>query len=123
MIAELEMRIQMRNTQAFVDADAEEIVITPRTVRVPDGAGGWRDGTGPALPPQKVRIVPVNRIQDVLFPVEGRRDDIKYTIVAMPDVDIQRYDTFKWRGDTWKIDRVHNKPDYEFKADVVIDNG
>lgn len=123
MISDLEMRIQKRNTQAFIDGDSEEIVIRPRSTRTPDGAGGWVDGTGPALPPQTVRIVPVNRVQDVLFPVEGRRDDIKYTIVAMPEADIQRYDVFDWRGDTWKVDRIHNKPDYELKADMVLENG
>lgn len=123
MISDLELRIQKRNTQAFIDADVEVIVITPRSTRVPDGAGGWRDGTGAPLPPVRVRIVPINRIQETLFPAEGQIDAPKFVLVAMPDTDIQRYDTFVWRGDVWKVDRIHNKPDYELKADLVLENG
>jgi len=123
MISEMEMRVQLRNTKAFIDADAEEITIIPRSTRVPDGAGGWVDETGPLLPPVRVRIVPVDPGKAVAFPAEGRLDTPEHTLVAMPGTDIQRYDKFRWRGKMWLVDKVHNKPDYELKANLVIDNG
>lgn len=51
----------------------------------------------------------------------GDRPRVEYMLVAMPDADVQRYATFMWNGRGYKVEMIHDKPDYELKAEVIID--
>lgn len=123
MISDVEYAANLRQTVAFIDADKTDIVISPRTTRSPDGAGGWVDATGEPLPAISVRLIPQSDKVPVMAVVEGRRAVPEMILMAVPGTDIQRYDTFEWGGKTWKIDFIHDRPEYELKADLVVDNG
>jgi hypothetical protein len=123
MISTKEMEAMVRITRAFIAADSSEIVIAPRTSRESDGAGGWRNVPGEPLPAISVRLIPQSDKVPAAIAVEGARPVPDFILMAEPGADIQRYDTFHWRGRTWKIDFIHDKPDYELKADVIVDNG
>lgn len=120
MISDAEMAVQLRITRQFIDADATEIEITPRIARESDGAGGWRNIPGSPLAPISVRLVPQSDAVPESASPEGTRPLPEMVLVAMPGVDIQRYDTFEWSDKVWKITHVHDKPPYAFKADVVV---
>jgi hypothetical protein len=123
VISAIEYSVNVRMTQAFIAADATDIVIRPRTSRVSDGAGGWVNVPGSPLAPISVRLIPQTDRVPVATAVEGRRANPEMVLMAHPDADIQRYDTFDWGGKTWKVDFIHDKPEYELKADLVVDNG
>lgn len=123
MIPTAERKIMERQTLAFVLADAEEITIAPREGRISDGAGGWVAQQGAPMLPLTVRLIPQSDKVPEAVALEGRRPIPEYILMAMPGVNIERYDTFEWRGRTWQVSHVHDKPEYEFKADVVIHNG
>lgn len=120
MISPAELEIQKRQTQAFIDADPETVVFTPGEERVSDGAGGWTVKKGTPRDPQVVRMIPTATDNDVIQSPEGRRVDIQYTVLGMPEATFERGDTFTWRGQEWKVDYLHQKPDYERKGDVVL---
>ncbi|QPX62562.1 head-to-tail stopper [Arthrobacter phage Wollypog] len=123
MISDAEYNMQLRQTRAFIAADSTDIVINPRTARESDGAGGFRDVAGEPLAAISVRLVPQSDKVPVAAVVEGRRAIPEMVLVALPDADIRRYDTFVWGDKTWKVDFLHDKPEYELKADLVVDNG
>jgi hypothetical protein len=123
MIAATELAMMVKQTAAFIAADATEITLTPRDDRVSDGAGGWVDTPGAPLAPISVRLIPQSDKVPEAAVVEGRRAVPDMILMAMPGVDIKRYDRFSWNGKVWKISHIHDKPEYEFKADVVVDAG
>lgn len=123
MIPAYELAMAKRQTQAFINADVESIVIEPRVERVSDGAGGWVEQPGAPLPPISVRLIPQSDAVPAAAALEGSRPTPDFVLVAMPDADIQRYDRFSWRDKVWDIEYVHEKPEYEFKADVVVHAG
>lgn len=120
MISAVELRFLTAQTKAFIDADFEDIVIEPREIKTSDGAGGWVNTTSAPLPALRVRLIPQSDKVPEATSLEGRRPVPEYVLVALPGSDIQRYDRFVWRGITWEIAQVHQKPEYELKADVVL---
>lgn len=123
MISQRELKIMSRQTEAFINADFEDIQIEPRVNRVSDGAGGWVETPALPLPPIRVRLVPQSdRVPAAVSP-EGTRPTPDFVLVAMPGANIERYDKFDWMGKVWEITYLHEKPEYEFKADVVVHAG
>lgn len=120
MISAVELGIMTAQTKAFIDADYEDIVIEPRETKTSDGAGGWTMVSGPDLAPVRVRLIPQSDKVPEQSSLEGRRKAPEFVLVALPGADIQRYDRFNWRGNTWEIAQVHDKPEYELKGDVVL---
>lgn len=123
-----ELALMIRQTQAFVNADPETIVITPAVSRVSDGAGGHQ--LVPGTPFEHVcRLIPQGGDQKSKVPTvstwEGTRAVSEYVLLDVPSAAelIYKGDTFTWRGQTWKVLQIHDKPDYTFKADVVLDVG
>lgn len=123
MISTAEYNANLRITKAFIAADTTSIVISPRTTRTADGAGGWVDVVGTPLAPISVRLIPQSDKVPAAAVVEGRRAVPEMVLMAAPGTDIERYDTFSWGGKKWKVDFIHDKPEYELKADLVVDNG
>lgn len=124
MISAVEMAIMSRQTDAFVAADAETITVTPKPTRTADGAGGYTltDGAPFDL---TVRLIPQSDKVPVTDTWEGTRPRTEYILIGNPDLALQlsKDDVFAWRGAEWKISQVHDKPDYEFKADVIRNVG
>lgn len=123
MISQRELSVMSRQTKAFIDADYEEISIEPRTNRVSDGAGGWLETPEAPGLPIRVRMIPQSDNVPAAASPEGSRPIPDFVLMAMPGTNIERYDTFDWRGKTWEVSYVHEKPEYELKADVIIHAG
>jgi len=114
----------VKGTVAFVAADPETISITPPAARVSDGAGGYTttDGTPFAA---TVRLIPQSDKVPVVATWEGNREKVEYILIGHPDLraTIVKGSTFAWRGQEWRIAQLHDKPDYECKADVILHGG
>lgn len=122
MISAAEMQAHLAQTRAFVAADVEEIVFE-HTERVRNPAtGGYKDVvTTSDL--QRVRMIPQSdKVPQVVAP-EGTREQPEYIVCGMPDAKFNKGDTFAWRGQTWRITQLHDKPDYIRKGDVILHNG
>lgn len=124
MISALELQICTTQTAAFVAADAETIVVTPAPTRVSDGAGGHTLTAGTPFE-EIVRLIPQSDKVPVVGTWEGTREKVEYILISVPDAANRLFkdSVFSWRGQSWKISQIHDKPDYEFKADVVLDVG
>lgn len=115
--AELEMH--MVATRAFIEADVETIILTRRT-RIADGAGGFKYATPDVgQPEQYFRLIPQSDKVPEQRTSDGSYAVPEYVILGMPDANMKRYDRFIWKGQTWEISQIRNKPDYEKKGDVV----
>lgn len=123
MISALELKVMSAQTQAFIAADAEDIQVRPRITRVSDGAGGWVEPVEPPLLPVTVRLIPQSDKVPEAAVSEGRRSVPEFILIAMPGTNLDRYDVFSWRGKEWEISHIHEKPEYELKADVVLHVG
>lgn len=124
MTSPVELALLIRQTQAFVDADAEEIVLTPRLGNWPDGAGGYTKLEGdPTI--ETVRLIPQSDKVPLLQTWEGTREKVEYILISVPTAAARftKGSTFVWRSQVWKISAIHDKPDYAFKADVVLHVG
>lgn len=118
MIPEGEYNLQVAVTQAFINADPTTIVLTPRS-RIGDGAGGFRITVGAPRPPATIRLIPVSDVVPEQMSSEGNYAAPTFRMLAMPDLEIDRYDRFSWRGHTWEITHISLKPEYEKKGDVI----
>jgi hypothetical protein len=115
-----ELAMQEAITASFILADPEEIQLY-RSDKVTDGAGGFIQSTSQSpMSPQTVRMIPRTDAVEEMKTVDGHRPIPPYTLLAGLDVDVERYDIFAWRGTWWEITEIHDKPDYEIKADVNI---
>lgn len=114
-----ELAIQTTMTEAFILADAEQVVFSRRTKLV-DGSGGFTFTTAPLANAQTVRLIPASDKVTEVITQDGQRARPQYTLIGMPTLDIKKYDLFTWRGSTWEVVEVHMKPDYEKKGDVIL---
>jgi hypothetical protein len=105
------------STQAFIDENPAQIVIT-RTQRVQTSAGGSRRAVPADLPAFTARMVGGN-LENYRLTEEGEQVLPTYTLVAMPDVDVQRWDTFSWNGHTYKVLWIQDQPEWAVRAEVI----
>jgi hypothetical protein len=118
-----ELAIMVKQTAAFIAADAETIIVTP-TTRASDGAGGHTKTAGTPYS-EVVRLIPQSDKVPLLTVTEGTREKVEYILLALPEQAprLKAGHVFSWRSQDWKISAVHDKPDYEHKADVVLHVG
>jgi len=119
-----ELAFALKSTAAFIDADAEDITITPAETAQSDGAGGRTRVQGEPFQ-ATVRLIPTSDKVPVTTTWEGSRENVEYTLMALPEMRLllTKGSTFQWRGQTWLITAIHDKPDYECKADVILHVG
>lgn len=117
-----ELEIHKKHTRDFISADPETLAVVNPAQKLSDGAGGY---TVVKAEPVDVwcRLIPQTDKVPMTEGGTGDRSRIEYILLAMPDAPVQRYATFDWRGKTYSVEAVHEKPDYEFKADVIIHEG
>lgn len=116
----VELQVQIAQTRAFIDADKEILTVTNPATKDSDGAGGWN--TTPAVDVQvECRMIRQNDRLPMAKDSNGDRLRVEYMLIAMPDAPIQRYATFDWDGNKYRVEMIHSKPDYELKAEVIID--
>lgn len=110
--------VLLQQTEQFINDNPTDVVFTRHT-KVSDGAGGSTTTSTP-LSAQTVRIVQAGPSGSVERQnQEGTVDRPDLTIVAMPDADLQRGDTFTWQSMNAQVTWVRTL-DYELLADVAV---
>lgn len=119
MLNAAELAAQTRMTKSFIDADPVELVFENPGTRISDGSGGWVVAPGGKVT-ATVRMIPQNDAVPEAAVLEGIRPIPEYILMGMPDAGFLRDATFSWMGRKWILKQVHDKPQYERKADVHI---
>lgn len=115
----LDTRIHLLQTQKFVSERPVDIVVQRRR-RQSDGKGGFKLVPGGSLPSQTVRKVGIGRVgalHDVTT-ADGKIVTPTATIIALPQVDLQRYDKFEIDGVVHEVVAVSRLPEWRVSADV-----
>lgn len=124
MISAAELAVQTEQTKAFIAADVEEIVFRHPGERIRNTAtGGFTDVAPSVSPVQHVRMIPQADKVVLAKDTAGTREAPEYILAGLPSADFRKGDTFEWRGQTWAITAVHDKPDYIRKGDVILKDG
>lgn len=123
MISAAEMEVQVANTKVFIEADVETIIFRRPGSRIRTETGGFRDVGEERSAAQRVRLIPQSDKVPVAADTNGTRERPEYIVAGLPDADFRKGDIFDWRGQTWSVEQVHDKPDYIRKGDVILHRG
>lgn len=115
-----EIRIQRLGTKEFISADPRDIVLL-RTPLINNGTGGATEGTPVPLPPQTMRLIPVNsQVSAERTMPDGRVLKPSYTLMAEVGANMMYGDTFELPdGTTGEVAYVQEKQVYQVKGEVV----
>jgi hypothetical protein len=116
MIPAAEAAVQRAVTRAFVDADAESVVLNAR-VKVSNGAGGYRWEESPR-PAQVCRLNPLSEGAERMSS-DGRLVQSTHTLVGYYGTVMDRFDRFTLGGRTYEITYVYENREYQTKAEVI----
>ena len=107
-------------TQMFIN-ERPVMISFVRTVKTSDGQGGWTKTTPTTLSPQRVRKVAQGRVSDTTQRVSSDGAVVIPTsvLIGMPDLDVQRYDTFLYNGVPHEVLWVTRLPEWRTSAEVV----
>lgn len=125
MISAAELKVQIASTKQFIEADVELIQFNHPTLRVRTPGGGYTEDPSVSTisTPQRVRLIPQSDKVPVSADTNGTRERPEYIVAGLPDAEFRKGDTFDWRGQTWKVVQMHDKPDYIRKGDVILHRG
>lgn len=115
----IELRVNRRQTLAFIAANKEDITITRGGGRAPDGAGGWtKVPVGDPIPPQAFRLIPQGGNVQARN-IDGEQIKPAYVMIGAHDADIKIGDTFTHSSRDYDVIFVREDRDYETWAEVV----
>lgn len=117
-ISPMELAVQRKNTKAFIRADAEVFVLE-RSAFASDGAGGHTRGTPAPLPPQLMRLVPLQDGSTPQLTADGEMIEPSYILIGHHDADMERWDTFTTDNGRYEIVSVNLNRQYECKGEVA----
>lgn len=120
MLTPTEYMVGVKTTTSFIEADSENITFSRPGAKQDDGEGGWIFGNSVPFGPLKVRLIPQSDKVPEVSTSDGRTYKPEYVLMGLPTMSIQRYDTFAYKGEVYEIAQVHDGPEYELKADVVL---
>lgn len=107
----VELLMRQRNTKEFREADRFDVVFVRKAAPEKSPAGGYRPSSEPPteLECQPVRIVHnTRRYKNGLVNAEsGDIPNTDYLLLGSHTLDVEVNDTFKWRGDNYKITGIH----------------
>lgn len=113
-----ELRLQRKNTNAFIAADPYSITLV-RRVRFVNGAGGITRGNETTLPAQTLRLLPQEDGATERVTAEGERATPEYVLLGTYDADMQRFDAFEYDGRRYEVVWISENRQYEIKGEVV----
>lgn len=120
-MADVRYEAGVRQTQAFIDVNPVEVVVT-RKAKVPTPAGGFKDGPPAPLPPQTMRLCAEQRMKSdqVMATSDGALDNPPWMLVALPGADIRKGDDVAVPGQgNFEVDFVSVKPAWRVNAAVT----
>ncbi len=120
MIAsQTELFVQRRNTAAFIAADPEEIVLTPR-VQERTSTGGFKWVEQPPRAVQTFKIIERNTsAATITRVVGGEQHEVELTLLGHWDAVVGAHDIFEHRGARWEVLSVDHFNGYEQRAQVI----
>lgn len=106
-------------TQMFIDANANQFVLT-RPTKVSDGAGGWQRSGQTVLDAQTMRLVgsSLQSAEASVVTADGQTVVPQFALVALPSADMAVGDTFTFEGATHEIVFVSTHPEWRKRAGV-----
>lgn len=118
-ISPMELAVQRKITNYFIRADGEDFVLE-RPAFVSDGAGGHTRGPSAPLPPQLMRLVPLQDGATAQLTADGEMVEPSYMLVGLHDADMERWDTFTTDTGRYEVVSVNLNRQYECKGEVVF---
>lgn len=114
----VELKVNRRNTAAYIKDKPTSIALTHPATRDPDGAGGFT--TTPAQPvgPQDFRLV-IQGGNVASRNIDGEQISPAYVMIGEWDADIKTGDTFSHNGRNYEVKFVREDREYETWAEVV----
>jgi hypothetical protein len=118
VIPSAEARAQRLQTIAFITADLEEIILTPRE-KVLNGSGGfsWEDQED--RDPQDARIIPITSNAPERMNPDGQKVIVEFILIMEWDAEVAKFDRFEARGRTFEVLHIQEKRDYQTKAELI----
>lgn len=121
----LDHPLHIKQTIAFIDERPEDVVIMRRT-RTATTAGGWKYGAPTALPVQRMRKV-ASALRGAVTrrtTEDGRQVIPTYTMIGLPDADIQEFDVFTLhpgtdKEESYEVVFVSREPNWRTSAEVT----
>lgn len=102
MVALFEQEMRVKQTLAFIAAEPTLLPMTRRPW-IPDGSGGMKRGPATPVAAQQVRLVAANQQLPVRRTADGRDVQPNYTMIGMPDLNVQAGDTFLIDGTRYEV--------------------
>lgn len=110
-----EQEVQRRLTAAFIAADPDIIVFTPRTLeRTSSGGQAWVIGT--PREPLAVKLTSVADVPQFLRSTDGQQSNVAYVIIAEYGAPIADGDVFTHEGQEYVVQDVLPSNGYEVRA-------
>lgn len=109
-IGDIPASLQAKQTEAFVNYRPTDVILI-RTTKVADGQGGYTRDTPTPLPPQKLRLVKINRLAEIVrMNAAGRQVSPNWTLLGDIETDMKRFDTCTVEGHKLEIVHVTDIP-------------
>lgn len=112
-----ELRAQQRISQAFIDADAQDVILM-RSPRLDDGAGGFTLGEAVPQGAQRLRLLPQEDGATARTTAEGETATPEYMLMGPWDANMERFDEFQIGTTRYQIVYIDDRK-YELKGEVV----
>ena len=111
-----EIRLQRKQTSAYIDADPSEIALQRLTL-VPNNAGGVKHGSIQSLAVQRVRLIDQQATRQRTMP-DGEVVQVSYVMQGAWDLDVEVGDYFYLNGHKYEIIQVSDKRAYQTLCEV-----
>lgn len=114
----VELRVNRKQTDAFIKENFVTITLVRGGGRVSDGAGGWTTTPGAPISPQMFRLIPQGGNTQSRN-IDGEQISPAYVMIGKHDANIQTGDTFLYNGRNYDVSFVREDRDYESWAEVI----
>ena len=118
MIDTGELEVQRQLTEEFIAADSVQIALE-RSVRTPDGAGGYATADPVPLAEQQFRLIPQQDGATERLTADGKAVNPAYVLMGSYTADLQRWDEFELAGIRYQVVFINQNRQYEVKGEVA----
>lgn len=119
MLSPAEVAIQRMLTEAFIAADANDVVLEPFS-RESNGSGGYRKISQPPRAPQVMRLVPISTTSFERMTLDGRTVSPQFVLLGQWNSLMDRGDKFSLLGKRYEVVHVQEKSEYIRKGESVL---
>lgn len=113
-----ELKVNRKQTAAFIAEDPVRLTLTHPATRTPDGAGGYTTTPGGPADPQDFRLI-IQGGNVASRNIDGAQIKPAYVMIGKHDADVKIGDTFTFNNRNYEIKYVRENRDYETWSEVV----